>query len=86
MSRTFDERYAQAAQEMKRLYMSLYHDEHAYYDGQKLLALLNFSTSEQTASTDGQGCLTNLCSGEAAGDTVRLLPCGFVWLAASAQA
>ena len=57
-----------------------------YYDGQKLLALLNFSTSEQTASTDGQGCLTNLCSGEAAGDTVRLLPCGFVWLAASAQA
>ena len=30
MNRTFDTRYARAAQEMKRLYLSLYHDEHAY--------------------------------------------------------
>ena len=30
MSQTFDRRYAHAQAEMKRLYMSLYHDEHAY--------------------------------------------------------
>ena len=30
MSHAFDIRYARAQEEMKRLYMSLYHDEHAY--------------------------------------------------------
>ena len=30
MNRTFDDRFSRAAQELKRLYMSLYHDEHAY--------------------------------------------------------
>ena len=30
MNRIFDNRFAQAAQEMKRMYLSLYHDEHAF--------------------------------------------------------
>lgn len=30
MNQTFDDRFSRVAQELKRLYMSLYHDEHAY--------------------------------------------------------
>ncbi|MGN0774777.1 MAG: alpha-amylase family protein [Candidatus Ventricola sp.] len=53
-----------------------------YFDGQKLLALLNFSVQEHEISLDGQERFTDLRSGEPLSDAVHLLPCGFAWLMA----
>lgn len=51
-----------------------------YFEGQKLLALLNFSDTEQAVSLDRQETYTNPYSGESVRGAVRLAPCGFAWL------
>ncbi|MBP3522188.1 MAG: alpha-amylase family protein [Clostridia bacterium] len=51
-----------------------------YFEGQKLLALLNFCDRELEVSLDGQEVYMNLRSGERVSGCVKLPPCGFAWL------
>ena len=51
-----------------------------FFEGQKLLALLNFSERELEVSLDGQESYTDLRSRESVSGVVRLPPCGFAWL------
>lgn len=51
-----------------------------YFEGQKLLTLLNFSERELEVSLDGQEVYMNLRSGQRVSGRVKLSPCGFAWL------
>ena len=51
-----------------------------YFEGQKLLTLLNFSDRELEVSLDGREGYANLRSGERESGRVKLPPCGFAWL------
>ena len=52
-----------------------------YFSGEKLIALFNFSESEQTVSIEEMGNYIDVSTGEPCGlNSISLLPCGHRWL------